>query len=138
MKDLLMIKNIVSLTSRLQNLCEGFDDSKKTALLSAKLKILLEVSQHKKLSPGILKNRVGLAKSNLALACNMLTKQGLIVKSKDEFDTRSIFYSITSKGDEVLNQILTKMKENFEGELAYKNNLKQIDETVANLLSCVS
>lgn len=133
-----MIKNIVSLTSRLQNLCEGFDDSKKTALLSAKLKILLEVSLRKKITPSILKNKVGLAKSNLALICNQLTKEKLIQKTKDQFDTRSIYYTITPSGEELLNKILNKMKGNFEGEIAYKNNLKQIDETVADLLSYIS
>ena len=138
MGELNNIKDIVTLVSRMQNLCEGFDETNKTALISIKLKILLELTTKEKVTPSQLKLRVGLAKSNLALTCNSMIKEGLIEKIKDNFDNRSIFYSITEHGKKVLEQNLTRMQKNFSGELAYKNNMKQINNTVKELLELVN
>ena len=85
----------------------------------------------------MLKTNIGLAKSNLAILCNSLVKDGLIQKTKDEFDSRSIFYNITESGSQFLNSVLAQMKKNFEGELAYKNNLRQINSSVEDLLDLV-
>ncbi|MGN1221819.1 MAG: MarR family winged helix-turn-helix transcriptional regulator [Christensenellales bacterium] len=133
MSELQGIKDIVGLIARLEVLCEGFDDLNKTAVLTSKVKVLLEVSNQNNVSPNKLKTKVGLAKSNLTLLCNSLVKDGLITKNRDEFDNRAIFYNITEKGKDYLNVILDKMKKNFEGELAYKNNMKQVDVAVKNL-----
>lgn len=133
MSDLQGIKDIVGLIARLEVLCEGFDDLNKTAVLTSKVKVLLEVSNQNNVSPNKLKTKIGLAKSNLTLLCNSLVKDGLITKDRDEFDNRAIFYNITEKGKDYLNVILDKMKKNFEGELAYKNNIKQVDVAVKNL-----
>ena len=133
MSELQGIKDIVGLIARLEVLCEGFDDLNKTAVLTSKVKVLLEVSNQNNVSPNKLKTKVGLAKSNLTLLCNSLVKDGLITKNRDEFDNRAIFYNITEKGRDYLNIILAKMKKNFEGELAYKNNMKQVDVAVKNL-----
>ena len=133
MSELQGIKDIVGLIARLEVLCEGFDDLNKTAVLTSKVKVLLEVSNQNNVSPNKLKTKVGLAKSNLTLLCNSLVKDGLITKNKDEFDNRAIFYNITEKGRDYLNVILGKMKRNFEGELAYKDNIKQVDVAVKNL-----
>ena len=133
MSDLQGIKDVVGLISRLEVLCEGFDELNKTAVITSKVKVLLEVSNQKDASPNKLKTKVGLAKSNLTLLCNSLVKDGLITKNRDEFDNRAIYYNITEKGINYLNVILNKMKKNFEGELAYKNNIKQVDVAVKNL-----
>ena len=133
MSELQGIKDIVGLIARLEVLCEGFDDLNKTAVLTSKVKVLLEVSNQNNVSPNKLKIKVGLAKSNLTLLCNSLVKDGLITKNRDDFDNRAIFYNITEKGRDYLNIILAKMKKNFEGELAYKNNMKQVDVAVKNL-----
>lgn len=130
-------KNIVSLIARLQNLCEGFDDTNKSAVITAKVKILLELSKADSVTPTVLKRSVGLAKSNVALICRKLIEEGLVSKSKDSFDTREIFYSITDKGKKCLDEFLTKAQRNFESELAYKNNIKQIDAAINDLLQLV-
>ena len=137
MSDLQGIKDIVALISRLQILVEGFDDLNKTSVLTSKVKVLLEIGNNGNLSPNKLKSKVGLAKSNLTLLCNSLIKDGLICKEKDKFDNRSIFYNLTKKGQSYLNEVLSQMKKNFEGELAYKNNQKQIDHAVKGLLSLI-
>ena len=130
-------KNVVSLIARLQNLCEGFDDTNKSAVITAKVKILLELSKADSVTPTVLKRSVGLAKSNVALICGKLIEEGLVSKSKDSFDTREIFYSITDKGKKCLDEFLTKAQRNFESELAYKNNIKQIDAAIISLLQLV-
>ena len=133
MSDLQGIKEIVELVGRLQILCEGFDDLNKTSILTSKVKVLLEVSGKQNVSPNKLKSSVGLAKSNLTLLCNSLVEQSLITKTRDKFDSRAICYNITPKGQTYLDGVLTQMKKNFEGELAYKNNIKQIETAVKNL-----
>lgn len=133
MSDLQGIKEIVEVISRLQILCEGFDDLNKSSVLTSKVKVLLEVSDKKDVSPNKLKSKVGLAKSNLTLLCNSLIKDDLLTKTRDKFDSRAICYNITQKGQEYLDGVLSQMKKNFEGELAYKNNIKQIETAVKNL-----
>ena len=132
------IKNIVNLTNRLTSLCEGFDITNKSAIISSKIKVLLTINQHKKISPTMLKNKVCLAKSNLANLCKTLISEGLILKTKDDFDSRIIFYELTSKGENYLNSVLEKMEFNFVNEIAYKKNLTEIFNTVAYLLSLIS
>lgn len=137
MSEFKNIKDIVVLISRLQILCEGFDNLNKNAILTSKIKVLLEISNQNKISPNKLKAKVGLAKSNLTLLCNSMVNDGYIVKQKDEFDSRSIFYCITEKGQSKLNDVLNTMKKNIEGELAYKNNAKQVEAAVKTLLDLV-
>ena len=136
-KNLDDIKSIVMLSSKLQNLFEGFDETNKSAMMTSKVKILLEVSQTEKISPSALKNKVGLAKSNIAILCNKLQNDGLIDKHRDGFDTREIYYSITEDGKKFLSDFLKKAKKNFEGELAYKNNMEQINMQVKDLLNLI-
>lgn len=131
------IKNILSLAIRLENLCEGFDETNKSAVLTSKVKVLLEISKENSVTPNTIKSNIGLAKSNIAIMCNALVEEGLIHKNKDSADTREISYSITEKGLDELDKFLLKAKKNFEGRLAYKNNMKQIDEAVEDLLSLV-
>jgi len=131
--DLEFIKNIVSLITRLENLCEGFDISNKSVLLTSKIKILSEIDKAKSISPSILKTKVGLAKSNLALICSKMLDENLIEVKKDDFDARVKFYSLTENGKTYLNTVLQTLNDNFVRELAYKNNLKQINEEVKNL-----
>ena len=131
------IKNILSLAIRLENLCEGFDETNKSAVLTSKIKILLEMSKAESITPNVIKTNIGLAKSNIAIICNTLAKEGLIKKNRDSDNTREISYSITQKGLEELDCFLSKAKKNFQGRLAYKNNMKQIDESVEDLMNLV-
>lgn len=127
------INNIINLTCRLIGLCEGFDQTSKSALISAKFRVLFVINQEKKISPSLLKEKVSLAKSNLALLCKKLIEEKLIISSKDNFDTRVIFYSLTEEGERVLQDMLSKMKFNFVNEIAYKNNFNEIMSLVAKL-----
>ncbi len=131
------IKNVLSLLIKLQNLCEGFDETNKSAVLTSKIKILLELSNKQFISPSVISHKLGLAKSNVTLYCNSLVKDELICKKRDEIDTREISFYITNKGREELNLYLIKAKKNFERQIAYKNNSKQIYELTEDLLELV-
>ena len=135
--DFDMIKDILSLAVRLENLCEGFDQKNKSAVLTSKIKILLELSKKDFVTPSFLMEKVGIAKSNVAIICNSLVKEKLILKSRDDFDTREISYKITENGREVLEKYLSKAQKNFKGELAYKNNIRQVEQSVKDLMELV-
>lgn len=128
-----LVKLIVSTCSRLENLCEGFDVSSKSTLISSKFKVLLALSEKPKTSPSMLIDRLGLAKSNLALLCKLMIEEGLVKKSKDEFDSRVVFYSLTDQGKQSLENSLGLMAENFTKQLEYKNRFKEIEALLINL-----
>lgn len=132
-----IVKNIINVCTRLENLCEGFDISSKSALISSKLKVLLAIQDENKISPSMLIEKVGLAKSNIALLCKNLISENLIKSEKDGFDSRIIFYSITEKGNNFLDETLNKMAFNFNREIAYKNNIKEIEQSLLNLKNLI-
>ena len=133
MKQVDGIKNIVNLIIGLTNLCEGFDDVNKSCTINAKLKVLMEISNQDKSSPSVLKEKVCLAKGNLATLCKSLIEEKLITKIKDDFDSRVIFYQITNSGLEYVEKELLKMDFNFKNQLAFKNNFKEINNAVNTL-----
>ena len=125
-----IVKSIINVCTRLENLCEGFDVDSKSMLISSKLKILLAVKEQEKVSPSMLINKIGLAKSNIALLCKNMVQENLLEKQKDEFDSRVIFYTITNEGEKMLNTSLEQMSFNFKRELAYKQKFKEIEQTL--------
>ena len=78
-----------------------------------------------------------MCKSNLAILCNELAHDNLITKSKDPLDSRAICYNLTAQGQQMLDGVVEKIKNNFENELAYKNNIKQIETAVNELFELV-
>lgn len=133
-----IVKNIINVCTRLENLCEGFDVDSKSLLISSKLKILLAIDEEERVSPTMLINKIGLAKSNIALICKNLIKEDLIKAERDHFDSRVVFYSSTQKGKEYLAKSLEKMSFNFKRELAYKQNLKEIEQALLVLKDLIN
>ena len=128
-----LVKNIVSVCTRLENLCEGFDVDSKSTLISSKFKVMLALSEQDNISPSMLIDKLGLAKSNLALLGKSMITEGLIEKRKDDFDSRVIFYTLTDFGKQKLNATLCKMADNFTKQLAYKNKFKEIEVLMTSL-----
>ena len=56
-----------------------------------------------------------MVKSNLALLCNKMVKDGVIVKVKNSDDKRVISYYITEKGEKELAVTVKKIEEKFKG-----------------------
>lgn len=137
MKNFIQIKNVIELICRLQNLCEGFDESSKSVLISAKFKAMLVIESAGRISPSLIIDRIGLAKSNVALLCSGLVEEGLIEREKDELDNRVIFYKLTKSGEKWLEETLEKIDSNFKKQLAYKKKFKEINDIVKQLGSLV-
>ena len=100
--------NLVKVRMLLENICDGFDTacSNKKSLLTTKIKVLFLLNEQEKISPSIIINKVGVAKSNLAILANGMIAEGLIEKLADTFDKRVIYYKITKKGKELLDKEL--------------------------------
>ena len=92
-------KDILSLLINLENLLKSESQEK----FDIKLKVLHLVSNNDATSPNFLIEKLGMARSNLAIMCNKLIKDGLITKKSKSKNKKEIFYSITDAGNELLN-----------------------------------
>ena len=88
------------------------------------LKVLYFVDEYNSISPQVLISKLGIVKSNLALLTKKMIADKLIESKKSVTDKRSIFYSITPKGKQMLNDYLEKIEKVFhEDELILENDL---------------
>ncbi len=145
MKNERLILKIVELRIKLQSLCDGFNktNANKKSVLTMDKKVLFVLSKNKNCTPSVLIETLGVAKSNLALLCKSLIKEGLITQSKGDLDKRSIFYNITEKGKNKLNEFclslendtlknvskqeLSKLENNFDEIINFFNIIKSGD-----------
>lgn len=140
MKNDKLILKIVELRIKLQSLCDGFNtqDSNKKSMLTMDKKILFVLSKNKNCTPITLIETLGIAKSNLALLCKSMIKDGLITQSKGETDKRNIFYNITEKGSAKLNELISSMQndilKNVNGvtQKQLENNIDEIIKFLNN------
>lgn len=89
-------ESIIELKLLADRLAEGI--GRNAGIFQVKHQILFVISRNKQTAPKELIERLNIAKSNLALACNALIREGLIEKSKDEDNKKEIFYTITESG----------------------------------------
>ncbi len=135
-----LIIKLIGLRISLQSLCDGFNakQANKTSLLTMDKKVLFMLSSLNNCSPQILIENLGIAKSNLALLCKTMEKDGLILKSNEQSDKRKIFYNITSKGKEKLNEFYLGLKsdilkdKNKQELIMLENNIDQILKFINN------
>lgn len=106
MKNEGLASNLITVRMLLENLCDGFDSScsSKNSLLTTKIKMLHLLDKEEKISPSLIINKVGIAKSNLAILARNMISEGLIEKLNDSFDKRVIYYKITAKGKQELEE----------------------------------
>lgn len=133
------VLSILKLNSTLNNLLEGFDDFLYTRKinLTIKDKILILLNE-KSLSPFELIKILSIAKTNLALVCQDLIKDGLIKKEKDLIDKRNIIYSLTEAGKERAVKIACSINKQINMRIEFKNNNEQINNKVKELLDLLS
>lgn len=94
--DHLFSDAVIELKILADRLAEGI--GKSAGVFSIKYQILHLVGRQNVNSPRELIDRLGIAKSNLALACNNLVDEGSLCKTRDEKNKKEIFYTITKKG----------------------------------------
>ncbi len=97
-----------------------------------KHKILYLVSKREKTSPNYLVEVLNLARSNLAITCNQLIKEGLLVKNKEENNKKGIYYNTTNKGRELIDSKL-KHTEEFLCKLRNKNKIKKTAQELTKM-----
>ena len=110
-------EDVVVLKLLADRLCEG--KNKCNGLFLVSYQILFVLSEEEFVSPKKLVEDLGIAKSNLALIAKSMQNKGLLSVSKDEKNRKEIYYSITSKGKEMLankvaqidNQVSPQLKE---------------------------
>lgn len=89
-------ENIIEMKIIADRLVQGI--GKNAGIFSVKYQILFLVDKKGVNSPKCLINELGIAKSNLALACNALVKEGFLKKTSDEINKKKIFYEVTDEG----------------------------------------
>ncbi len=125
-----LAKNMLKLEILSQNACEGFSGVKKT-LLTQKDKVLFLIGEYDKVSPTILINKLYIAKSNLALICKQLLLEKYIVATSDKNDRRIIYYTITDKGANSLEEKLAYIQNNT---IACCKDNKKFEEQISDIV----
>lgn len=127
-------RQITMLRIMLQKICDGFDvkQANKKSVLTARQKVLFLLSEQKEVSPSYLIEKLGIAKSNLALLCSSMVNEGLISVSKNQEDKRNIVYFITAKGEMELSEFLKDMNKELSeiivSDKEYRLLEKKLDE----------
>lgn len=133
------VLKILKLNSTLNNLIEGFDDFlyTKNVNLTIRDKVLILLTE-RSMYPYELIKMLSVAKTNLALICKELVKEGLIKKEKPEIDRRNVVYSLTVVGEEKARSILKLVYKQINMKIEYKNKNEEINNKVDNLLQLLN
>lgn len=101
------IRKLLEIKALTQTICQnGNTDSTNT-----QIKVLYFIDEYKQTSPQILISKLGINKSNLAILMKKMIADGYVESNKGSIDKRSIFYSITEKGKNLLDEYLQKLDE---------------------------
>ena len=116
MKNNKLQEQFVELRIMLQSICDGFDaeNLNKKSSLTMRTKVLYALSKNERCCPSILIEKLGIAKSNLALLCKTMCEDGVISAVKSDQDKRNIYYSITEKGLVELNEFYNAMADEIK------------------------
>ena len=122
-------KSIIELKLLSDRISEGIGEG--AGVFTVKYQILYLIAANDKISPQELICELNMAKSNLAIMAKKLIAEGLIIRTKELYNKKQIFYSITEKG---LKELSVKMEaiENLYGDNS-KEMLKHLSKTVESL-----
>lgn len=122
-------EEILSLIINLEYLLKNSDSMK----FDIKLKVLHIIKNNEKTTPNDIIDKLGMARSNLAIMCNKLIKEGLISKHKDALNKKEIFYTLTTAGLEQLEEAYNKAETNFTKQ-RNKTKLKKLASELKKLI----
>lgn len=136
MKNEKLIKNMVELRIKLSCLCDGFnsEQSNKKRMLTMDKKVLAVLDETKNCAPNVLIETLGIAKSNLALLCKSMIKDGLITQTKTDGDKRHIFYNITEEGRVKLKEFYFNLESDALKNVD-ANNLNKLESNVQEIIN---
>ncbi len=96
-------------------------------------KIMFIIDEYGVCSPSVLISKIGIKKSNLALACRALVEEGKIERHKSTADHRQIFYKLTQKGSKEINDIVENIEHIFRQSEIGPNEYKNMEKVCALL-----
>lgn len=106
---------------------------KRSDKFDIRLKVLHLINKNEKTNPNLLIEKLGMARSNIAIMCNRLIKENLIVKHREPANKKEIYYTITDEGKDYLLQSYNKADE----KLANLKNKKQLHKLADQLSKIV-
>ena len=122
-------EEILSLIINLEYLLKNNDSLK----FDIKLKVLHLIKNGEKTTPNDIIDKLGMARSNLAIMCNKLIKDGLILKHKDALNKKEIYYTLTNAGLNLLEESYQKAENNFTKQ-RNKTKLKKLSVELKKLI----
>ena len=128
MKNLIS-QELLSTIINIEYLLEGQSKEK----FDIKHKVLHLISQKEKTTPTELIEILSMARSNLAIICNNLVKQGYITKTKEPLNKKEIYYEVTEKGTDELKIKFEKVEENLK-KLRNKAKIVKLSKELAKLI----
>lgn len=109
------------------NICDGWNRKN----IEVYQKIMFLIDEYGVCSPSLLISKLGIKKSNLALACKTLIEQNKIIKFNSQEDKRQIFYKLTSDGKDEIEKIVGNIERMFRkseiGKNEYQNMARVCD-----------
>lgn len=122
-------EEILSLLINFEYLLKGAGADK----FDIKLKVLHLIDRNENATPNLLIDKLGMARSNLAIMCNKLVKNSLIEKHKESLNKKEIFYTITQEGKDLLTASYAKADQNF-AKLRNKNKISKLAQDLSKLI----
>lgn len=120
------------ISEEILDLLIGFEyllESQSGEKFDIKHKVLHLVSKREKTNPNYLVEVLCIARSNLAIICNNLIKEGLLEKHRERKSKKEIYYCITDAG----LKVITEKFKNSEKTLDKLRNKTRIRKTAQDL-----
>ncbi|NCB48171.1 MAG: MarR family transcriptional regulator [Clostridia bacterium] len=129
--------NIINFQQSIQKVCKSKAKTLEKEIFSLKFKILILIFSFKNISPTKIKDELSLAKSNVAMFCKTLQKEGKIESVEDKKDRRAIYYNLTKLGEKYVSSRLKEFSKNFEEKYSV-NTLLKIEKNINSLCEILS
>ena len=128
------VVDLVILSSRIKNACEGFDGLNKNIPLDSKNLILLYLYKNETAGNLELTSFLNFAKGNVANLCKKLVCEGLIEPIKSLIDSRNKRYTLTEMGKECTSVLVKQLNNNLRSSVENISNLTEIKYLSEKLL----
>ena len=122
-------EEILSLVINFENLLKGAEANR----FDIKIKVLHLINNTEKATPNYLIEKLGMARSNLAIMCNKLHKDGYLIKCKEPLNKKEIFYCLTESGKALLNEHFD-IADTYINKIRNKNKIVKLSKDLAKLI----
>lgn len=123
------------ISEEILDLLIGFEyllESQSGEKFDIKHKVLHLVSKREKTNPNYLVEVLCIARSNLAIICNNLIKEGLLEKHREKNSKKEIYYCITDAGMSVITEKFKNSEKTLD-KLRNKNRIRKTAQDLAKM-----